>query len=327
MKGIEVQSGGDGPELWWTEVEDAVLRHYEVMVDVHATAVNRADLAQARGAYPPPKGESEILGLEMAGAVASVGEAVTKWKAGDAVFSLLVGGGYAEQVAVHEDLVLPIPENWSFHRAAAIPEAWLTAYVNLFLEGDLKAGETVLVHAGASGVGTAAIQLVKSVNARVIVTTSGNRKVEACSELGADLSLSYKDTDFFSQILAWTDDDGVDLILDPVGGSYLEGNIRSLRQFGRLISIGLLGGNKGNLDLGQVLGKRLKIVGSRLRNRPLDEKIEISHSFWNRFGPLFVADAIRPVIDIVFPIEDAQSAHEYVRQNRNIGKVLLAVRD
>ncbi len=327
MKGIEVQSGGDGPELWWTEVDDAVLRPYEVMVDVHATAVNRADLAQARGAYPPPKGESEILGLEMAGAVASVGEAVTKWKAGDAVFSLLAGGGYAEQVAVHEDLVLPIPESWSFHRAAAIPEAWLTAYVNLFLEGDLKAGETVLVHAGASGVGTAAIQLVKSVNARVIVTTSSNRKVEACSELGADLSLSYKDTDFFSQIMTWTDDDGVDLILDPVGGSYLEGNIRSLRQFGRLISIGLLGGNKGNLDLGQVLGKRLKIVGSRLRNRPLDEKIEISHSFWNRFGPLFVADAIRPVVDIVFPIEDAQSAHEYVRQNRNIGKVLLAVRD
>jgi tumor protein p53-inducible protein 3 len=327
MKAIDVQVGDDGPELQWKEVEDVFIQPDEVLVDVHATAVNRADLAQARGTYPPPMGESEILGLEMAGVVASTGKAVTKWKPGDAVFSLLAGGGYAEQVAVHQDLVLPVPENWNFHRAAAIPEAWLTAYVNLFLEGDLKAGETALVHAGASGVGTAAIQLAKSANATVIITTSSNRKVEVCSELGADLSLSYKDSDFFSQIMTWTDESGVDLILDPVGGAYLEGNIRSLRQFGRLISIGLLGGNKSTLDLGLVLAKRLKIVGSRLRNRPLDEKIEISHSFWNRFGPLFIADAIRPVIDIVFPIEDAQSAHEYVRQNRNIGKVLLAVRD
>jgi NADPH:quinone reductase-like Zn-dependent oxidoreductase len=290
MKAIEVQEESGKPVHKWGEVPDVELLAPLVKVDVYSTAINRADLAQARGAYPPPEGESSILGLEMAGIVTDTGSGISKWQVGDRVFSLLGGGGYAESVVVHEDMLLPIPKGWNFHQAASIPEAWLTAFVNLFLEGRLQKGENVLIHAGASGVGTAAIQLAKSAGAIVITTAGTNKKVEACGVLGADLAVNYNESDFRG-------------------------------------SIGLLGGVYGKLNMSHVLGKRLHIVGSRLRHRPLLEKVKISRSFWERFQPLFLIGGLRPVIDTVYPIEEAQAAHEYVYKNRNIGKVVLAVRD
>ncbi len=327
MKAIAVLQDNSEPRLKWSESPDAVIQPDEAIVEIHATAVNRADLAQARGNYPPPVGESDILGLEMAGVISSVGSTVEKWQVGDRVFALLGGGGYAENTAVHEDMLLQIPDGWSFHHAAALPEVWLTAYVNLFLEGQLAANETVLVHAGASGVGTAAIQLAKSVSALVAVTTGSSRKQAACQELGADIAIDYKQENFYTVIDDWLHGGRVDLILDPVGGSYLEANIKLLDEFGRLVSIGTLGGAAGTLDMSSVLGRRLRIIGSRLRNRPLREKVDISQSFWDRFQPYFLTGAFKPVIDCVYPIEEAQAAHEYVQENRNIGKVILAVKD
>lgn len=327
MKAIDVKQVNSKPVLVWRDMPDVDVKPEEVLVDIYSTAVNRADLAQAHGKYPPPSGESAILGLEMAGVVASTGSRETKWGVGDRVMALLGGGGYAEKVAVHEEMLLPIPETWSFNHAAALPEVWLTAYVNLFLEGEMAPNEIVLIHAGASGVGTAAIQLAKTVGATVIVTVGSSRKQRACQELGADLAIDYKQAQFFDVITNWLDDQHVDLILDPVGGPYLEDNVNLLGKFGRLVCIGLLGGSVGKIDMSRILANRLRIIGSRLRDRPLTEKIEIIHSFWERFQPYFLTGALRPVIDIVYPIEEAQAAHEYVSENSNIGKVILAVRD
>lgn len=323
MKAIVVYQNQPNPQLVWEEVADITFNENQVLVDVQATAVNRADLSQARGHYPPPPGESEILGLEMAGSITAVGANVTGWQVGDRVCALLAGGGYAEQVAVYPQMLLKLPDEWSFAQGAAAPEVWLTAFVNLFLEGQLQAGERVLLHAGASGVGTAAIQLAKVSEALVITTSGTVAKVEACRELGADVSLNYKEQDFLTELLAVTGNQGVDLILDPVGGSYLPRNLQALREGGRLVCIGLLGGRQGELDMGLVLGKSLRVMGSRLRPRPLAEKIQITQAFRERFWPLLVSGQLRTIIDSTFPLAEAQAAHEYVRQNRNIGKVIL----
>ncbi len=323
MKAIVVYQDENPPRLVWEDVPEVAYNDNQVLVDVQATAVNRADLSQARGHYPPPPGESEILGLEMAGMIASVGANVTGWNVGDRVCALLAGGGYAEQVAVYPQMLLQLPDEWSFAQGAAIPEVWLTAYVNLFLEGNLRAGEHVLLHAGASGVGTAAIQLAKAAEATVLITAGADEKVQTCQELGADVGINYKEQDFLAEVLAATHNEGVDLILDPVAGDYLSRNLQALREGGRLVCIGLLSGGKGEMDLGRVLGKSLKVIGSRLRPRPLAEKIQITHSFRERFWPLLLNGQLRPIIDSTFPLNEAQAAHEYVRQNRNTGKVIL----
>lgn len=325
MKAIVVRGNGANPVLVWEEVEDVTHGPDEVLVDVKATAVNRADLSQARGNYPPPPGASEILGLEMAGVIEAVGKDVTGWQVGDRVCALLPGGGYAEKATVPAEMLLRIPNHWSFAQGAAVPEVWYTAYVNLFLEGDLEAGETVLIHAGGSGVGTAAIQLARVLEARVFVTAGTQAKLDRCRQLGAELAINYKEQDFLEKVLAATGNKGVDLILDPVGGSYLARNMAALGRFGRLVNIGLLGGRKGEMDMGLLLRKRLCLVGSTLRNRPLSEKIEITRQFEARFWPLLVSGKLQPVIDTTFPIQEAQAAHEYVAQNRNIGKVILIV--
>ncbi len=327
MKAIDIKNVNSKPVLVWREMPDVDVKPMEVLVDIYSTAVNRADLAQAHGKYPPPSGVSTILGLEMAGVVNSIGSKVKKWVVGDRVMALLGGGGYAENAAVHEEMLLSIPEGWSFNHAAALPEVWLTAYVNLFLEGKLAPDEIVLIHAGASGVGTAAIQLAKIMGAAVVITAGSSRKQKACQELGADLAINYKQAQFYDVISMWLDDQHVDLILDPVGGPYFDANVKLLGKFGRLVCIGLLGGSAGSVDLSRILTNRLRIIGSRLRDRPLTEKIEISHSFWDRFQPYFLTGALSPVIDAVYPIEEAQAAHEYVSKNSNIGKVILAVRD
>lgn len=327
MKAIVVHGGeGEVPSLVWEEVPDVSYGPEEVLVEIKATAVNRADLAQARGNYPPPAGASEILGLEMAGVITAVGAKVEGWQVGDRVCALLAGGGYAEQVAVHPGTLLRLPDAWSFAQGAAIPEVWYTAFVNLFLEGNLEEGETVLIHAGGSGVGTAAIQLAREAGARIYITAGAERKLERGRELGAELAVNYKEDDFAHVIREQTGE-GVDLILDPVGANYFERHLRLLNPGGRLVQIGLLSGYEAQMNLGLLLGKSLRIIGSRLRHRPLAEKIEIRRRFEDRFWPLLVDGTLEPVIDTVFPLPDATEAHEYVRQDRNIGKVILRAED
>lgn len=325
MKGIVVYEGEQAPQLVWEDVADVEAGPDEVLVDVRATAVNRADLSQARGNYPPPPGASDILGLEMAGVVVALGERVRGSNVGDRVCALLPGGGYAERVAVHQDMLLRLPDAWSFAMGTAVPEAWLTAFVNLFLEADLRPHEIALIHAGGSGVGTAAIQLARAVGAMAFTTAGSDAKLDRCAELGAVLTINYKEENFLDEVLEATGGKGVDMILDPVGGPYLARNLAALRPFGRLVSIGLLGGAQGELNMALLLRKRLRIVGSTLRTRPLAEKIEITRQFRRRFWPQLVSGKLEPVIDTVFPIQNAQEAHEYVQQNRNTGKVVLSV--
>ena len=325
MKAIIVKMIKNEPQLGWQDAPDPEITPDEVLVDVQATAVNRADLLQAQGLYPPPPGVSDILGLEIAGVISAVGAGVTDWRAGDSVLALLPGGGYAEQAAVHHQMLLPLPSEWSFAQGAAIPEVWLTAFLNLFMEGSLQAGETVLLHAGGSGVGTAGIQLAHAGGATVLITAGTEPKLSACREFGADLAINYKQQDFLAEVHRATQGKGVDLILDPVGGAYLDKNLQALAENGRLVNIGLLGGANAEINMGLVLGKSLKIIGSRLRSRPLAEKIDLTRRFKDRFWPLLESGELQPVIDSIFPIQRAQEAHEHVRQNRNTGKIILKV--
>jgi putative PIG3 family NAD(P)H quinone oxidoreductase len=325
MKAIVVHKNAGEVQLIWQDVPDVVYGPEEVLVAVKATAVNRADLLQARGGYPPPPGASEILGLEMAGVIQAVGSEVKDWQVGDRVCALLSGGGYAEQAAVHAQMLLKLPPKWSYAQGTAVPEAWYTAYVNLFLEGDLKTGETVLIHAGASGVGTAAIQLAHEAEAKVIITAGTDEKLAYCRQLGAALTINYHTQDFLEKVLLATNNEGVDLILDPVGGSYLARNIQALKRYGRLVNIGLLGGSTGEMNMALVLRKRLHIIGSTLRSRSPAEKISITSRFESGFWPLLKAGTLNPVIDKTFPIQEAQAAHSYVAQSQNIGKVVLTI--
>lgn len=325
MKAILVQGEKDNPRLVWGEAADPVYGPDEVLVEVQAAAVNRADLWQARGQYPPPPGASDILGLEMAGVVREVGAAVQTFNTGDRVCALLPGGGYAELAAVPAGMLLQLPDDWTFVQGAAVPEVWYTAFINLFDEGQLKPGESALIHAGASGVGTAAIQLAADVGARVFATAGSAAKVARCRELGAEVAVNYKDQDFAAEILAATGGEGVDVILDCVGGGYLARNVALLKRFGRLVNIANLGGSTGELDMGRVLGRRLRIIGSTLRGRPVAEKIAITRRFEAEVWPKLLDGRLRPVIDRVFPITEAEAAHRYVAENRNIGKVILEV--
>ena len=325
MKAIVANKENKKPVLIWEEVPDIKCGPEEVLVDVKATAVNRADLLQALGLYPPPAGESEILGLEMAGTIAAIGEGVRGRQIGERVLALLSGGGYAQQAAVNHQMLIELPANWSFTEGAAIPEVWLTAFVNLFIEGALKSGETVMIHAGGSGVGTAGIQMAREAGAVVYITAGAKAKLEKCRALGAELAINYKEEDFFEELMTATGGRGVDLILDPVGGAYLNQNLNLLKENGRLVTIGLLGGSSAEMNMATVLGKSLRIIGSRLRSRPLMEKIAITQQFKERFWSLLEGGKLQPVIDTVFPIAEATAAHAYVRENRNTGKVILEV--
>lgn len=327
MKAIVVHPHEKASGLSWEAVPDLSVSDDQVLVDVAATAVNRADLLQARGLYPPPPGESHILGLEMSGRVAAVGDQVSGWQIGDRVMALLAGGGYAEKVAVHHKLLMPLPDRWTMAQGAAIPEVWLTAFVNLFLEGRLAETETVLIHAGASGVGSAAIQLAAVSGAKVLTTAGSEMKLEACRKFGAAFAIHHKEKDFAVEIAsgATGQPGGVDLVLDPIGGDYFERNLAVLNENGRLVNIGLMGGGKAELDLAVLLGKSLRIIGSRLRHRPLSEKKDITAAFMDRFWPLLDDGRLVPVIDSVFPIQQAQAAHDHMRRNKNIGKIILSI--
>jgi tumor protein p53-inducible protein 3 len=326
MKAIHVQTDKEGRPLVWRETEDPVPSADEVLVDIHAASLNRADLMQRAGGYPPPPGAPEILGLDMAGQIASVGAEVTGWEVGDRVCALLAGGGYAERVAVSQQMLMPIPGTWSYEQAAGMPEVFLTAFVNLFMEAGLQPGETVLMHGGASGVGTAAIQLVREAGGRMIVTASSEAKITRCRELGADLAINYKKEDFVQRVQAFTGGEGVDVIIDMVGAAYLERNLSLLKLKGRLVFISTLSGAATKINLGALMGRRLRLIGSVLRSRSLEEKIEIKRRFMDRFWSQLENGSIEPIIDSVYPIEQAGAAHQYMAENRNIGKIILKVR-
>jgi putative PIG3 family NAD(P)H quinone oxidoreductase len=325
MKAIVVKPADPAPRLVWESVADVTPGAGEVLVAVKATAVNRADLLQARGQYPPPQGVTNTLGLEMSGIVRALGSGTRDWAPGDRVMGLLAGGGYAEAVAVDGGLLMRLPPDWSFRQGAAVPEAWLTAFVNLFLEGGLEEGQRALVHAGASGVGTAAIQLARAARATVFATAGSADKLEACRRLGAAAAIDYKTRDFVAEVKSATGGRGVDLVLDPVGAAYLKRNLDVLAVGGRLVNIGLMGGMRAELDLGILLGKSLRLIGSRLRPRPLAEKVDLTRRFADRFLPRLAAGELEPVIDCVFPINEAEAAHAHVKENRNIGKVILEI--
>lgn len=325
MKAITVEQRDGKPVLIWVEAPDVEYSPDEVLIDVKASAVNRADLSQARGNYPPPPGVTDILGLEASGVIAAMGAEVENWRVGDRVCCLLPGGGYAEQVAAPAGMLLTLPEDWTFEQGAAIPEAWLTAYVNLFGEGKLQEGETVLIHAGGSGVGTAAIQLARKAGATVFITAGTEEKLNTARELGASLAINYKEADFAKEVNSFTGGEGVDLVIDPVGATHVGRDLAILRAGGRLIVLGLLSGVQAEINLAHILGKSLHIIGSRLRPRSVDEKIAITQGFADRFWSLFERGELAPVIDRVFPLPQANDAHEYVRQDRNTGKVILSL--
>lgn len=326
MKAIVVQTEKDGYPLVWQEVVPPGYGPDEVLVDVYASALNRADLSQRQGKYPPPPGASDIMGLEIAGIIAAIGTEVTGWQIGDRVCALLPGGGYAEQANVPANMLMPIPNDWSFEQAAAMPEVFFTAYLNLFIEGSLKPGETVLIHGGASGVGTAGIQLAHQAGCRVLITAGTDDKSAACRDLGADLTINYKQEDFVERIRAYTNNDGVDLILDMVGANYFERNLDLLKPYGRLVFIATLSGAKAELDIRKLMGKRLRLIGSVLRARPPAEKVAIKDRFMAQFWSSLVDGSIRTVIDSVYPIEKTDEAHQYMATNKNIGKIILKVR-
>ena len=312
-----------GPEvLTWGEAPDPQPAADELLVRVRATAVNRADLLQRRGAYPPPAGASSILGLELAGEVVV---ARGEFQVGDRVMAVVTGGSYAELVAVPVGMVVRVPASFSFVQAAAIPEAFLTAYLNLFTLGHLQAGEVALIHAGASGVGTAAIQLARAAEATVIATAGSDAKLARCRELGASVAINYRNEAFAEKVRAATDGRGADVILDFVGAPYWEGNMAAAAPYGRLLLIGFLGGSRAQLDLGAILGKSLTVAGTTLRRTPLEQKIALTHDFAAFALPRFATGELQPIIDCTMLLRDAAEAHRYVETNANVGKVVLIV--
>jgi putative PIG3 family NAD(P)H quinone oxidoreductase len=326
MRAITFDTPG-GPEvLHLAEVPDPVLGRQDLLVRVHATALNRADTLQRRGQYPPPPGESEILGLELAGVVEAVGAETRGFVPGDRIFGLIGGGGYAEQAVIDYRLAMPMPQEWDFVQAAAVPEVFFTANETLFTLGGLQKGETVLIHAGASGVGTAGIQMVRQAGARAFVTAGSADKITRAVELGAEVGINYKEEDFAARVLELTHKAGVDLIQDFIGAAYWQRNLQCLKVGGRLVLVGLMGGAKVDADLGLLLRKRLQVIGSVLRSQPLENKIAITQRFRERWLPLLENGTIRPIIDSAFPLAEAAAAHRYMEENRNIGKIMLVVK-
>ena len=322
MKAINIR----GDALVWEDTEEPTLGPGKVRIENHATAVNRADLAQRAGGYPPPAGESPVLGLECAGVVTAVGEGVSRVEPGDEVCALLAGGGYAETVVVPAGQVLKKPARLTFIEAASIPEVFATAYLNLFMEARLAKGEHAVIHAGASGVGTAAIQMCKAFGSPVFVTAGAQDKIDRCIEFGADAGMDRHEGDFSEAVRAWTGGRGADVILDPVGGAYLAANLASLATDGRLVIIGLLGGAKAEVALGTMMVKRLRIIGSTLRARSISAKAMVMDALKERVWPLLEDGTIRPVIERVYPVEEAGKAHDLIAANQTFGKVVLRIR-
>lgn len=313
-----------GPEaLVWAEVPDPVPAEGEVLVEVAASAVNRADLLQRQGYYDPPRGASPYPGLECSGRVAALGPGVAGWAVGDEVCALLSGGGYAEKVAVPAGQLLPLPEGVDAVTAAGLPEVACTVWSNVFMIAHLRPGDTLLVHGGASGIGTMAIQLAKAAGARVAVTAGSAEKLERCRELGADILINYHEQDFVQELRKATDGAGADVILDIIGAKYLDRNVKALAVNGRLAIIGLQGGVKGELNLNALLSKRGAVTATSLRARPEAEKASIVAAVREHVWPLVAAGRVRPVVDRTVPMRDAAEAHRAMEAGGHVGKILL----
>lgn len=323
MRFIEIKQPGEGYQLTLAEGQTPELGTYDVLIKVAASGVNRADIYQAEGNYPPPEGASDILGLEVSGEIIAMGEEVRSHAVGNKVCALLAGGGYADHVVVSESDVLPIPEGVDTVTAAGLPEAFATAYLNLMELGRLKPGKSVLIHGGASGVGTAGIQLASALGATVYTTAGSKEKCALCASLGAVKAINYKEQDFVAEIKAATDGAGVDVVLDMVGGEYFQKNFSALSKKGKLISIAFLGGAKAEVNFAPLLMKNLSIEGSTLRSKGTLEKNELLRSVKQVVWPLIENGQIKPVIDTVFDAIEAQEAHDYMRENKTMGKLLL----
>ena len=325
MKAVVLREHG-GPEVLQIEdVPSPTFGAEDILVSVAATALNRADLLQRMGFYPNPFPQGpEIPGLEFAGTVKAVGERVSAWKVGDKVMGIVSGGAYAEELALHERQAMAVPAGMSLHDAAAIPEVFITAWDALVVQGGLTSGRWAMVHAGASGVGTAAIQICKAIGARIIVTCSSG-KVQACKELGADVVVDYGSQDFVEEVQKATNGKGVDVVLDVIGGDYVERNIASLAVKGHIIQVGVMAGKPMPFNVGLLLGKRASITGTVLRARPLDEKIAITQRFVSEMLPLFDTGALKPVIDSSYSIADVAKGHEFMATNGNVGKIVIDI--
>ncbi|WP_327696156.1 NAD(P)H-quinone oxidoreductase [Streptomyces sp. NBC_00459] len=325
MHAITIPEPGGPEALVWAEVPDPVPGEGEVLVEVVAGAVNRADILQRQGFYNPPPGASPYPGLECSGRIAELGPGVSGWSVGDEVCALLAGGGYAQKVAVPVGQLLPVPEGIDLKRAAALPEVVCTVWSNVFMISHLRPGETLLVHGGSSGIGTMAIQLAKAVGARVAVTAGTKEKLDRCAELGADILVNYREQDFVEELKQATDGVGADVILDNMGAKYLDRNVRALAVNGRLAIIGMQGGVKAELNIGALLTKRAAISATSLRARPLAEKAAIVAAVREHVWPLLAAGRVRPVVDREFPMGDVAAAHRVVEESGHVGKVLLVV--
>ena len=324
MRAVVIDQPGGPDVLTLREVPDPTPGPDEVVLATTAAGVNRADLMQRQGFYPPPPGAPPYLGLECSGRIAAVGSAVTGWQPGDQVCALLAGGGYAEQVAVPAGQLLPVPAGLSLLEAAALPEVACTVYSNVVMYAGLAPGETLLVHGGASGIGTMAIQLGHVLGARVACTASSAEKLARCRELGADLAIDYRHEDFVPAVLEFTEGRGADVILDIIGAAYLPRNVATLATGGRLVVIGLQGGGTGELDLAQLLRKRATVHASTLRSRPAAEKAAIVSGVHAEVWPLVSSGRIRPVIETTLPLTEAAQAHRLMESAQHIGKILLS---
>ncbi|MFD8257909.1 NAD(P)H-quinone oxidoreductase [Streptomyces griseoluteus] len=323
MHAITISEPGGPENLTWTEVPDPVPGEGEVLVEVVASAVNRADIMQRQGYYDPPPGAPAYPGLECSGRIAALGPGVSGWSVGDEVCALLAGGGYAQKVVVPGGQLLPVPEGIDLKQAAALPEVACTVWSNVFMLAHLRPGELLLVHGGSSGIGTMAIQLAKAIGARVAVTAGTKEKLDFCAELGADILINYRDQDFVAEIERATDGKGADVILDNMGAKYLGRNVETLAVNGRLMIIGMQGGTKGELNIGLLLGKRGAVSATSLRARPLSEKAAIVAAVREHVWPLIASGVVRPVVDREVPMTDAAEGHRVVEDSGHIGKVLL----
>ncbi|MBW2361470.1 MAG: NAD(P)H-quinone oxidoreductase [Deltaproteobacteria bacterium] len=325
MRAVIVDNPGKESTLRIGEVPAPELGPGNVRIRVAAFALNRGDLLQRLGLYPPPPGASEIMGLECAGRVAEVGADVTGWKPGDRVMALLAGGGYAEEVVAPAACLLPVPERLNLTSAAATPEVFLTVHQNVFQHAELAEGEWLLVHGGASGIGTTAIQLAKEAGAKVIITAGSEDKCARCRELGADVAVNYKQASFAEAVREATGGRGVDVVLDHIGADYLADNLASLAVDGRLVMIGLMSGARTEINLGLVVGKRLRIQGSTLRARSAAQKGALIASFQERFGAALEAGRVAPVVDRVLPMAEIEQAHKLMQASGHFGKIVLEV--
>jgi putative PIG3 family NAD(P)H quinone oxidoreductase len=325
MPAVMVRKGakkGEWNDLSLETIEIPAMKEDEALVQVEACSVNRADLLQRRGLYPPPPGASQVLGLDFAGFVVKAPQ-TSPFKENSRVFGIVSGGGYGRYVAVPVNHLVPIPENLSFTEAAAAAEVFFTAYYNLFILAGIEAADTLLLHGGGSGVGTAAIQLCSAIGARVIITAGSESKVTRALDMGAFAGINYKQEDFAGRVMDITRGDGVDIVFDWIGAPYLLKHLDLLKTRGRLVIIGLMGGSVGEINLVPLLSKRLRIIGSVLRSQSKEEKAEIARGFIETVLPLLESGRVRPVIDRIFPISEVEDAHRYLREGEHFGKIVL----